>query len=355
MNCYEEFKQTLGREPTYDELKEKVKLVEDQASQLEAEEFEQARDQVEEILAAFGWKQEPKPPVPVKLCGHLREDSRYCRSIAVKDRDFCPYHLKERGRLLRMAQARARRQRLPLQLPPLEDLYAVQVSIGQVLNALLSGQLDKGLGGTVLYGLQQAATNLCRPVEVWEESRPFESGEQLALPGLEEEFGLPQGIDLNTPPEKAFPETEPAAVSEERANLMEDTPTDIELMEIRQREGPEAAWRKLKELDAVEDRRYKKAQTQLAHARHVVRAAAQNAARETYFVARSQADLAGVEAEEQAEADAGKRAGAPPLSNVGAPPLSAAVADRVGDEAGESRKEPQPAAPEADGQEKKLG
>jgi hypothetical protein len=55
-------------------------------------------------------------------------------------------------------------------------------------------------------------------VEMWEESRPFECDQQLTLPGLEEEFDLPKGIDLNTSPEKAFPEAEPAAaVSEERA------------------------------------------------------------------------------------------------------------------------------------------
>jgi hypothetical protein len=79
----------------------------------------------------------------------------------------------------------------------------------------------------------------------------------------------------------------------------------------------------------------------------VVRAAAQNAASETYWVARSQADVAAVEAKEQAEADAGNRAGAPPLS--------ASVGGTVGEEGSEGRKEPQPAARERDGQEKKLG
>ena len=318
-----------GDELTYDVLKEKLERLQ---NAIEAETL--ARN----------------PSAPVRICHHLREDGRYCRSIAVKDRNFCSYHLHERARRLRMAQARARRERLPLQLPPLEDLYAVQVSIGQVLNAVLSGQLDKGLCGTVLYGLQQAATNLCRPMKVWEESRPFESGEQLTLPGLEEEFGLPKGIDVNTPPEQAFPETAPAAVSEERANLIEVTPTDIELMEIRQREGPEAAWRKLKQLDAAEERRYKRTQAQLAHARHVVRAAAQNAASETYFVERSQADLAAAEAKERAEAEAEKQAGAPPLS-AGCPILSPDVGERVG----EARKEPQPDAIDDGGQEKKLG
>jgi hypothetical protein len=259
---------------------------------LEEEAWEQAEDQVKEILAAFGWKEKPKPPsVPVKTCGHLREDGRYCGSIAVKDRDFCPHHLRERARGLRMAQARARRQRVLLQLPPLEDLYAVQVSIGQVLNALLSGQLDKGLGGTVLYGLQQAATNLCRPVKVWEESRPFQCDQQLTLPGLEEEFGLPKGTDLNAPPEKAFPESEPAAVSEERAGAVP-------------KEKAAATSAGAPPLSAVA------------------------------------VDMVGE-----------KPPAAPPLSD-GCPILSPDVGERVGET---GRKEPQSEAPEASGQEKKLG
>ena len=81
---------------------------------------------------------------------------------------------------------------------------------------------------------------------------------------------------------------------------MEVTPLDIELMEIRQREGPEAAWRKLKQVDAAEDRRYRRARAQLAPARHVVRAAAQNLAREAHLVERSQPDRAAAEAREQA-------------------------------------------------------
>jgi hypothetical protein len=292
MSYYDDMKQALRREPTYEELKQKVKFLEDQSNQLEGEAWEQADDQIKEILGAFGWREETKPkPVPVKTCSHLREDSRYCGSIAVKDRDFCPHHLRERARGLRMAQARARRQRVLLQLPPLEDLYAVQVSIGQVLNALLSGQLDKGLGGTVLYGLQQAATNLCRPVEVWEESRPFQCNEQVTLPGLEEEFGLPQGIDLNASPEKAFPETETAAVGEEKAAADAGAPP----------------------FDAA--------------SAPLLSAAVGDMVREELTAA-------------------------PPLSAAGAPPAS--VADRVGEQSAD-RKEPQSEVPEAGGQEKKLG
>ena len=101
-----------------------------------------------------------------------------------------------------------RRERLPLQRPPLEDMYAVQVGIMQVTDWLLNGKLDRRDARLALSGLRQAATNLRQPPEVWENSRPFQSKEQLELPGFEAEHGLPQGIDLKSAPEVGFPGTE---------------------------------------------------------------------------------------------------------------------------------------------------
>lgn len=377
----ESLRQFPGKEPTYEELKAALE-------EIQREDEEQALDQIGEICVAMGWQKEPQPSQPVKLCGHLREDGSTCRSIAVRDREFCSFHLNHRGRRLCIARARARRERLPLQLPPLEDLYAVQVGIMQVTDWLLNGKLDRRDARLALSGLRQAAANLRQPPEVWENSRPFQSQEQLELPGFEAEHGLPQGIDVKSAPEAVFPETETgapslsasladrvgeAALSEDEVNLMEVTPTDIELMEIRQQKGPEAVWRKLKQLDAAEQRRYQRAQRQLAHCRHVVRAAAQNAARETYYVAKSEVAVAAAEAAEAAEQaeGVGEQAGAPPLTGAdvpplspaagervvegnpaGAPPLSPSVGDRVGDE---GRKEPQSVTSDTATAEVKLG
>ncbi len=226
MSYFQEYVSTLGREPSYRELKELVELARDEVSNREQaardelrDQEELARDQIREIRVSLGEEKEKPEPRLAKTCRHLRENGELCRSVAVRDRDFCSYHLNHRGRRLKMARARARQQRLRLQLPPLEDLYAVQVGIDQVLDALLHDQLDRHVGGLVLYGLQQAATNLSRPPEVWEECRPFQSSEQLHLPGFEAEFGLPAGLDLDTAPEVAFPESESGSgtVSEERA------------------------------------------------------------------------------------------------------------------------------------------
>lgn len=369
MSYFEDYARIHHHAPSYQELHEEFTRLQDELR----DPVELAQEQIRRLriqLAEAQKKSEPAPKL-AKTCTHLLENGQYCASLAVSDREFCAYHLHHRGRRLKMARARAHHQGWCLQLPPLEDLYSVQVGIDRVLDALLHAQLDRQVGGLVLYGLQQAATNLSRPDEVWEQSSRFQSREQLALPGFEAEFGLPPGFDLNTPPEVAFPETEVGAVSEERANLMEVTPLDIELMELQQREGPEAVARRLKQAEQAEDRRYKKAQAQLAHARYVVRADAQNAAREARFVVRSEAAVAAAEAEEKAAAAklassaagkeeraassgagkeagaassaAGKEEGAASSAAAGAPPVTASLADRVG--AGPViRKEPQPAA-----------
>ena len=210
----ESLRESPRKEATYEEPRDQLQQEEDRVQDQLREEEEQALDQIGEICVAMGWQEEAPPPPPsqpVRLCSHRREDGSDCRSIAVRDREFCSFHLNHRGRRLCIARARARRERLPLQLPPLEDLYAVQVGIMQVTDWLLNGKLDRRDARLALSALRQAATNLRQPPEVWENSRPFQSQEQLELPGFEAEHGLPQGIDLKSAPEVVFPETETGA------------------------------------------------------------------------------------------------------------------------------------------------
>ncbi len=300
------YPRTTPAEPSYEELRDRVKLLQEQAREREEEEkWVREQEEIQWGPCDPNEIEEPKPvPKPVPpTCRHLKENGCLCGSLAINGRDFCGFHLRERGRRLKMARARARGQRLRLQLPPLEDLYAVQVGIMQVLSALGSGQLEESVASLMLSGLRQASTNSRCPQKYWNRNR-FELPDDEGLEtygDFEAEFDLPDGLDPDTPPEVAFPEPEPAAIREERVNLMEVTPVDIDLMEIQQREGPEAVTRKLKQLDAAEDRRYRRAQAQLAHARHVVRAAAQNAAREVHLVEQSQAIAAAAQAKEKAD------------------------------------------------------
>ncbi len=81
----------------------------------------------------------------------------------MKGRDYCYYHVRTLARRLAMAKARSERKPWRLDLPPLEDMYAVQAAITNVLEALAAATLDPKRGGLILYGLQQAANNVRLP------------------------------------------------------------------------------------------------------------------------------------------------------------------------------------------------
>src|SRR5208283_3454974 len=153
-------------EPSYEELRVALK---DTRERLDA------REQRLRELGVNDWEPTPveEKKVVIPTCRHVRENGECCGTVPVTGRNYCYHHLSDRGRRVKMARARARGQRWRLELPPLEDLYSVQVALMQVLDALLSGQLDRHMGGVVLYGLQQAATNLRLPEEVWERSHRF--------------------------------------------------------------------------------------------------------------------------------------------------------------------------------------
>jgi hypothetical protein len=144
-------------------------------------------------------------------CNHLKEDGVYCDSPALRDQKFCYFHLNARARRLQMAQARRRGETCRIQLPVLEDMHAVQVSLQQVLEALADDRIDHKRAGLMLYALQQAATTLnCTPE--WKGSRPQVELDHplraIAVPNLEEQYALPNDIDLEAPPEVAVAEAE---------------------------------------------------------------------------------------------------------------------------------------------------
>lgn len=93
----------------------------------------------------------------IELCHHVKANGACCDSPALKDEPYCFFHKASRERTKRMR--RAARLKLPLQLPILEDRETIQLAIGDVLNALLAGQIDHKTAGLLLYGLQTAAGN----------------------------------------------------------------------------------------------------------------------------------------------------------------------------------------------------
>lgn len=158
--------------------------------------------------------------MPFKYCNHIKENGTYCRAGALRGRDYCYFHLRVRARRLAMAQARAEGNAWNLQLPPLEDMHAVQSSIMQVIEALAAGVVDQRRARLMLQALQMASTNLRS--NAWLapsrfELKPDADFRALSCNTLEKEFALPKRIDIDTPPEVAFaaptPEEEPVRSS----------------------------------------------------------------------------------------------------------------------------------------------
>lgn len=217
-----------------------------------------------------------------KYCHHVKENGTLCRSAALRGRDYCYFHLRLRGRRMAMAQARARGERWRLQLPALEDMHAVQAGLMQVLDALATDTIDTRRAGLMLYGLQQAACNV-RAATGWMGASRFQVARENEMraesySGMEREFELPKGLDIDTPPEVAFPPpAEPAVAGGEGPLDFEVTPLDIELSELEDREGVAGVTRRLKQISVSEDRKLRKKRKQLEHARRMLQAAARNA------------------------------------------------------------------------------
>jgi hypothetical protein len=158
--------------------------------------------------------------MPFRTCDHLKQDGIYCSSPALKDHNYCYFHLSQRGRALRAAQARRRGEAPTLNLPFPENMYAVQVGLHEVMQGIVSHTLDSKDAGLLLYALQQASTNLlqtpdwrghCQPVE------PEQPLLALDFPGFAEQYQLPNGIDLDQEPEAALAEAEAQNQSEAHA------------------------------------------------------------------------------------------------------------------------------------------
>jgi len=144
-----------------------------------------------------------------KYCQHVRENGTFCGSGAVKGRAYCYFHLRVRARHLAMAQAQSQEKPWHPELPPLEDMHAVQVALMQVADALAQDAIDPRRAALLLYALQQAASNL-RATTAWFMPSRFQlssekEGAVVDYPGLESEFGLPSRINLDAPPRELFP------------------------------------------------------------------------------------------------------------------------------------------------------
>jgi len=226
--------------------------------------------------------------MPTNHCRHIKEDGVFCQSPALRGRRHCYFHLRALGRNMRMAQEQARQREHRLVFPPLEDMNAVQVSVMQVLAALGAGHLEKGVAGLMLYGLQQAANNLRSAIAASSfAAQEGQEGRVEEYPGFEQEFGLPPDLDLEQPPEVAFPQSPPLPEVELDPEVVKQierdwkyrkvTPVDIELEHLQKERGWKARDRRLHALDHEKALRFRREDQQLQRAHYVVEAARRNA------------------------------------------------------------------------------
>ena len=201
-----------------------------------------------------------------KTCRHVHANGALCKSPPLHNRDYCHFHLDQIGRQLRAARARARHQPARLKLPLLEDPFAVQVGLMQVADAITHNEIDVPRGRLLMSVLRLASSNL-KTARKWKQDPLFADGDtETAItewPGFEQENDLPPDFDLSVDPEAAFPlntteglsgvpEQDQADDSALRARIREAlgdaktstpqvTADQLELMDIYEREGQQAA------------------------------------------------------------------------------------------------------------------
>jgi hypothetical protein len=114
------------------------------------------------------------------ICRHIKTNGRRCKSPSLGLSAFCYFHsrlLRRHRTLLATAPTLPASQPdtppsvtgapqylpevipLELDLPPLEDVESIQVSISLLVAALARNRIDSKRAAVLLYGLQLASTN----------------------------------------------------------------------------------------------------------------------------------------------------------------------------------------------------
>ena len=150
--------------------------------------------------------------MPYATCRHIKEDGHLCQSPAMNREHYCYFHHNYRARRMKIAQARANGERLWLDLPPLEDMRAVQAGLSQVIEPIAGGVIELKRARVLLTALRLAAYNF-KTSQAWTDRSQYEVDELhesvAAYPGLTGEYGLPPNIDLDADPEEVFPTPKP--------------------------------------------------------------------------------------------------------------------------------------------------
>lgn len=103
----------------------------------------------------------------IHRCEHIKANGTQCGSPSLRRKKLCFFHQRWQTQRLAIADSAAS---IPagisiapaLNLPVLEDANSIQVAIMQVLQLLLTGQLEHKTAALAFYALQTASSNLRR-------------------------------------------------------------------------------------------------------------------------------------------------------------------------------------------------
>lgn len=98
-------------------------------------------------------------PVTVKRCQHIKVNGTQCGSPALHDSTYCYYHIRYHWPEL---EALPDRHLWSTYFPTLEDANSIQVSLANIIQRLISEEVDHKTAALLLYALQTASMNLKR-------------------------------------------------------------------------------------------------------------------------------------------------------------------------------------------------
>ncbi len=101
----------------------------------------------------------------IHRCEHIKANGTQCGSPSLRNKKLCFFHGRWQAQRLAIADSVAtipagKSVAPALNMPVLEDANSIQVAIMQVLQLLLTGQLEHKTAALALYGLQTASSNL---------------------------------------------------------------------------------------------------------------------------------------------------------------------------------------------------
>jgi hypothetical protein len=95
-------------------------------------------------------------------CRHIKASGTQCGSPALRHKNFCFYHQRNRPRLTDCYYKPEEYPTGLIALPVFEDAHSIQTVVRQVVQMVLQNCLERKTAGVVLYALQIASSNLKR-------------------------------------------------------------------------------------------------------------------------------------------------------------------------------------------------